>query len=119
MNQWVNFDLSTSLRLFSFTALSPVSDILEHFETEFLRDVYAKHGLVKLKHHKVIPDLVKKDIESADDEDAKYILFEHLQKHATLKTLRAYCDVAFAADGYPRMQALAKRMKRALSAARG
>ena len=49
-----------------------------------------------------------------DDEDAKYILLEHLEKNATVDTLREYCKVAIAADGYSRMQELGREMINAL-----
>ena len=106
----------TSFRLFPFTAASPFSalEFLKTYEDEFIRVVNAKQSLVKLKHKKVIPEEVKTKIEGATEEDAKYTLLEHLQKNATVDTLRVYCDVAIAADGYPQMQALGKKMKEAL-----
>ena len=58
---------------------------------------------------------VKTSIEGANDEDAKYLLFEHLEKNATVDTLREYCKVAIAADGFPRMQTLGRKMMEALS----
>ena len=58
---------------------------------------------------------VKTSIEGANDEDANYLLLEHLEKNATVDTLREYCKVAIAADGFPRMQALGRKMMEALS----
>ena len=92
------------------------STFLKTYEDEFLNVVDANQNLLKLKHKKVIPDKVKTKIEGATEEDAKYILLEHLQKNATLVTLRVYCDVAIAADGYTQMQELGKKMKAALPA---
>ena len=92
------------------------SKFLKTYEDEFLNVVDAKQNLLKLKHKKVIPDKVKAKIEDATEEDAKYILLEHLQKNATLVTLRVYCDVAIASHGYAQMQELGKKMKAALPA---
>ena len=97
-------------------AASPfsVSRFLETYEDEFLEVVNPKLSLLKLKHKGVISADVRTAIESANDEDAKYILLEHLQKNATVETLRVYCDVAIAANGYSRMQELGKKMMAAL-----
>ena len=57
---------------------------------------------------------VRTAIESANDEDAKYILFEHLEKNATVDALREYCSVAIAAKGFPKMQELGEKMLKAL-----
>ena len=101
---------------FSLPAASPfsVSRFLETYEKEFLEVVNAKLSLLELKHKGVISADVKTTIENANDEDAKFILLEHLQKNATVDTLRVYCDVAIAANGYPRMQELGKEMMDAL-----
>ena len=77
--------------------------------------VYAKQSLLKLKHKGVISQAVRTSIEDASDEDAKYLLFEHLEKNATVDTLREYCEVAIAADGFPRMQELGRKMMETLS----
>ena len=101
---------------FALPAASPlsVSRFLETYEDKFLEVVNPKLSLLKLKHKGVISADVKTVIESANDEDAKYILLEHLQKNATVDTLRVYCDVAIAANGFPRMQELGKKMMAAL-----
>ena len=100
--------LSTSL----LPAASPfsASQFLKTFEDEFVDVVNAKQSLLKLKHKGVISPDVKTSIEGANEEDAKYLLFEHLEKNATVDTLREYCEVAIAADGYPRMQELGRKM---------
>ena len=104
--------LSTSL----LPAASPfsASQFLKAYEDEFVEVVNAKQSLLKLKHKGVIPPDVKKSIEGANDEDAKYLLFEHLEKNATVDTLREYCKVAIAADGFTRMQELGRKMINAL-----
>ena len=110
--------LSGLLRPFSFNAASPfsVSAFLKTYESEFLKVVNAKHGLIRLKHEDVIPASLKKQIEDADEEEARYLLFEHLEKNATLAILRAYCDVASEAGGFAQTKELGKKMKAALPA---
>ena len=112
----MNHGPPTSLGLFPFTTASPfsASEFFTAYEDEFVEVVNAKQSLLKLKHKGVIPEDVKTAIEGANEEDAKYTLLEHLQKYATVATLRVYCDVAMAAKGYPGMQALGKKMKEAL-----
>ena len=98
-------------------AASPfsASQFLKTFEDEFVDVVNAKQSLLKLKHKGVISQAVRASIEATkDEEDAKYLLLEHLEKNATLDTLREYCKVAIAADGYPRMQELGRKMINAL-----
>ena len=108
---------STFTLTFALRAASPFSALqfLETYEDEFLEVVDPKQGLLKLKHKGVIPADVKTAIETANDEDAKFILFEHLQRHATVDTLRVYCDVAIAASGFPKMQELGRKIMDALS----
>ena len=92
-----------------------VSQFLKRYEGEFLEVVKPKLSLLQLIHKGVISSDVKTAIESANDEDAKYILFEHLQKNATVDTLKVYCKVAIAANGFPRMQELGRNIMDALS----
>ena len=101
---------------FALPAASPfsVSQFLKRYEDEFLEVVNPKLSLLILKRRGVISAAVRTAIESANDEDAKYILLEHLQKNATVDTLRVYCDVAIAANGFPRMQVLGRKMMDAL-----
>ena len=108
---------STFTLTFLLPAASPftVSQFLKRYEEIFLEVVKPKLSLLQLIHKGVISSDVKTAIESANDEDAKYILFEHLQKNATVDTLRAYCKVASAANGFPRMQELGKNIMDALS----
>ena len=90
------------------------SQFLKAFKDEFLKVVHAKQSLLRLKHKGVISPDVKTSIEGANEEDAKYLLFEHLQKNATVDALREYCKVAIAADAFPRMQELGRKMIEAL-----
>ena len=101
---------------FALPAASPfsVSRFLETYEDEFLEVVNPKLRLGKLIRKGVISSDVRTAIESANDEGAKDILFEHLQRHATVDTLKVYCDVAIAAKGFPRMQELGRKIMDAL-----
>ena len=90
------------------------SQFLKEYEEDFFHVVNAKQSLLKLKHKGVISPDVKTSIDSANDEDAKYILFEHLEKNATVANLREYCKVAIAAKGFQGMQALGRKMMEAL-----
>lgn len=106
--------------MFFFSASLPAasafsaSHFLTEFESEFIEVVNAKLSLVKLKHKGVIPADAKRSIMDANDDDAKYILFEHLEKYSTEDTMREYCRVLIAANGFPRMKALGSRMLEAL-----
>ena len=112
---WFNYSalLSTSF----LPAASPfsASHFFKTYEDEFVEVVNAKQSLLKLKHKGVISQTVRASIEATkDDEEATYLLLEHLEKNATVDTLREYCKVAIAADGYPRMQELGSKMMNAL-----
>ena len=93
---------------------SSASQFLKAHEDEFIHVVNAKQSLLKLKHKGVISQAVRTSIEGANDEDAKYLLFEHLVKNATVDTLREYCNVAIAADRFPQMQELGRKLLNAL-----
>ena len=97
------------------TSLLPAaSEVLETYEDDFLEDVYAKQSLSKLKYKGVISADVKTSIESANEEDAKYLLLTYLKKNATVGTLREYCKVAIAAYAFPRMKELGRKMRNTL-----
>ena len=91
------------------------SQFLKEYDKEFLDVVHAKQSLLKLKHKGVISPDIASAIDTANEEDSKYLLFEHLEKNTTVDTLREYCEVAIAADGFPRMQAIGRKMMEALS----
>ena len=63
-----------------------------------------------IKFKGVISADVKTSIEHANEEDAKYLLLEHLEKKSTVGMLKEYCNVAIAADAFPRMQELGRKM---------
>ena len=96
-------------------SLSPAaSQFLKIYATTFLDVVNPKLSLLKLEHKGVISPDAATAIENANEEDAKYLLFQHLEKNATVDTLREYCKVAIAADGYPRMQEFGRKMMETL-----
>ena len=106
---------------FFLTSLLPAaspfsaSQFLKTYEDEFVEVVNAKQSLLKLRRKGVISQAVRASIEATkDEEDAKYLLLEHLEKNATVDTLREYCKIAIAADGYPRMQELGRKMMKTL-----
>ena len=96
-------------------SLSPAaSQFLKIYAKTFLDVVNFKLSLLKLEHKGVIAPDVATAIENANEEDAKCLLFQHLEKNATVDTLREYCKVAIAADSYPRMQELGRKMMETL-----
>ena len=91
------------------------SEFLEKYEEEFFSDVYVKQSLQRLVRKGVISNVVKDRIENeSDEQEAKETLFNHLSGRATTATLREWCEVAIAANGYPKMQELGTKMKAAL-----
>ena len=93
-------------------AASPfsASQFLKTYEDEFAEVVHAKQSLPRLRYKGVISEDVKTSIEHANEEDAKYLLLEHLAKNATVGMLKEYCNIAIAADAFPRMQELGRKM---------
>ena len=97
------------------TSLLPAaSEVLETYEDEFLEVVHAQQILLKLEYKEVISADVKTSIESANEEDAKYLLLKYLKKNATVGTLKEYCKVAIAADAFPTIQELGRKMRNTL-----
>ena len=84
--------------------------MLKKYEDEFFRVTNAKIKLLELKRKEVISEDLVMEIESADHEKARELLFEHLHRHANVAKLREYCRIAISADGYPNMQDLGEKM---------
>ena len=84
--------------------------VLEKYEEDFFQFINAKLCLRKLIRKAVITDTIKGEIESANDDDSREILFGYLKCNADVATLKNYLKVAIAADGYPNMQSLGKKM---------
>ena len=94
---------------------SSVTQFLKKHESEFFSVVNARFSLRRLKRLGVITQDVMSHIDAAtNDEDAQEILYEHLMDHANVDTLMKYCEVIIAADGYPNMQSLGRKMKEEL-----
>ena len=53
-------------------------------------------------------------INNSDKEEAKEVLFAHLQENADVAALREYCRMIIATEGYPKMRELGKAMLREL-----
>ena len=86
------------------------SQVLEKHEDEFFDVVDAKLNLLRLVRKKVITEALIARIENADNENAKEILYDHLQRNADVGALREYCKMAIAADALPNMQKLGEKM---------
>ena len=84
--------------------------VLEKYEEDFFQFINAKLRLRKLIRKGVITDTIKEAIESANNDDSREILFGHLKCNADVATLKKYLKVAIAADGYPNMQSLGRKM---------
>ena len=94
---------------------SLVTELLTKHESEFFSVVKARFSLRRLKRLGAITQDVMSHIDAAtNDEDAQEILYEHLMDHANVDTLMKYCEVIIAADGYPNMQSLGRKMKEEL-----
>ena len=90
----------------------PATEFLKKYEREFFSVIKAKFSLRTLKRLGVITQDVMSHINAAtNDKDAQEILYEHLANHANADTLMEYCEVIIAADGYPNMQSLGRKMK--------
>ena len=85
--------------------------ILKSHEEEFFECVNAKYNVLRLKRKEVISSSVRAAINDATEEEAKEILYDHLLSHATVDSLREWCEWAIAAQGYPKMQKLGRKMK--------
>ena len=90
------------------------SEVFKKYGNEFCKVVDTKSIWFELKRKKVIPDDLITNIDSVDDKKAREMLFQHLDRNADVATLREYCKIAISADGFPKMQALGKKMLRDL-----
>ena len=94
----------------AFIHIATASQVLKKHEDEFFKVVDAKLNLHFLKRKNVITEDLKTQIESSNSANAKEILFEHLKCHADVAALRMYFEMAEAADGFPNMQKLGKKV---------
>ena len=89
-----------------------VTKVLTKYEDEFFQVVTAKYNLLKLVRKGVITQDIASRISATNDDEGREILYDHLKHHGSVDTLREYCKVASAADGYPNMQKLAEKIMR-------
>ena len=92
------------------TSFDAVSQVLKKHEKTFFDVVNAKLNLLKLKRKKVLTENLTTRIESASNEDAKEILFDHLSCNADMAALREYCEMIIVAEAFPKMQKLGEEM---------
>ena len=85
-------------------------EVLEEYEDEFFEVVHAKYNLLKMVRKNVITQDIASRISATNVDEGREILYDHLKHHGSVHTLTEFCKVAIAADGYPNMQNLAKRM---------
>ena len=98
--------------VFNAAPLLTALGILKKYEDEFFHTVNAKYNVLKLKRKGVISqDTVTAFNAASNDDEAKEILYDHLMTHGTLETLQEWCEWALAAQGYPGMQELGRKVK--------
>ena len=91
-----------------------VSEFLKKHKTEFFQVIDPRLSLLRLVRKGVITEDVKSSIDTSNTKDACEVLYYHLTHHATVDTLREYCEVAIDAEGYPNMQSLGRKMNEEL-----
>ena len=89
---------------------SSVPDVLKEYEDAFFQVVHPKYNLFKLVRKNVITEDLASRISATTDDEGRELLYHHLKHHGSVQTLREFCEVAVAADGYPNMQKLAEKM---------
>ena len=86
------------------------------YRTKFLSDVNTEEIVEELKRVRVISDKLKSKIECAPTrEEANRLLLEHVCDNCDVESLRILCEVMSEEHGYPKMNALGRRMLRDLS----
>lgn len=100
--------------LLNAAAPCQVSEILKKHEKYFLKVINPRQSLLRLSRKGVITEDIKLSIDNSNTEDAKEILYSHLECHASVDTLREYCEMAIKADGFPNMQKLGRKIKEEL-----
>ena len=86
------------------------SEFLKKYETDFFEVVNPRLSLLRLVRKGVITEDVKSDINTSNADDAREVLYHPLAHHANVDTLEEYLRVAIAAEGYPKMQSLGRKM---------
>ena len=93
---------------------SSVPEVLKEYEDEFFQVVHPKYNLLKLVRKNVITEDLASRISATADDEGRELLYHHLKHHGSVQTLREFCEVAIAADGYPNMLKLAEKMLHAI-----
>lgn len=94
-----------------------VAMVLTKFQNRFFQHVDAKLIARGLLNEHVIHKTVFSKIEgSTTDDQARGVIFDHLQQYGTVDSLKAFCRVIRSDDfmGVPAMQVLGKDMKEEL-----
>ena len=86
------------------------SEFLKKYETEFFEVVDPRLSLLMLLRKGVITEDVRLSIYTSNTDDARELLYHHLAQHANVDTVKEYLRVAIAAEGYPKMQSLGRKM---------
>ena len=99
-----------TLYCLSCASLHAASDVLKRHEDEFFRVTNAKLNLLELERRNVISGRLVPKIENADDEEARELLFKHLERNADVAAFEEYCRMTISAKGFPKMQDLGRKM---------
>ena len=99
-----------TLYCLSCVFLHAASDVLKKHEEEFFRVTNAKLNLLELERKNVISNRLVTKIENADDEEARELLFKHLDRNTDVVALKEYCHMAISAKAFPKMQDLGRKM---------
>ena len=95
--------------------LSPfcaVDQVLGHFQDRFIKEVVASDVVFDLKNKGIIPDGVHTAVNRETSATRQsQILYEHLEKTSTKKSLMTVCDIVIDVSGNPRMRAFGEDMK--------
>ena len=91
----------TIIFLILYNAIIPfsISKFLEKHEKEFFEVINPRLSLHKFIHK---GEDLNTSIECSDIDDGREILFEYFTCHASVQTLREYCEVAIDTNGYPK-----------------
>ena len=93
-------------------AQSLESRVLKEYEKRFFKAVEVKEITSRLYRRNVISQSVWSRIRRSDnDKEKQELLYDHLEKHGNVDSLKSFCEEAISADGYPNMQSLGQEMK--------
>ena len=85
--------------------------VLKKYEEQFFKVVEVKEIVSGLHRRGVIPQRVFNQIKKSDsDKEERELLFEHLMQHGDMDSVKAFCEEADLASGYPNMNKLGRDM---------